>query len=125
MTTVWGRVEPEEHSERPRDFFFYLCAVIAGVAAGSIDVKVGDLLFTALLVLAPCMVLGAIRPERPWRWVVLVAMGVPIVDFFAYVLFGRKPYEGETYGALLIFLPGIAGAYGGSFGRRVVNNLLT
>jgi hypothetical protein len=124
MTTVWGRVEPESSTERPRDFFFYICAVIAGLFAGAIDVKVGDLLFTALLVLAPCMVLGALRPERPWRWVILVSVGVPIVDLLAYIFFGIRPYEGEKYGALLVFLPGIAGAYGGAFGRRVINNLM-
>jgi hypothetical protein len=35
-----------------------------------------------------------------------------------------KPNRAQIYGSLLAFLPGIAGAYGGSFMRGVISNLL-
>lgn len=88
------------------------------------DVKVGDLLFTALLVLAPCMLLGALRPQRPWRWVVVIGIFVPIVELLSYVIMTQKPYRAQIYESFLAFLPGIAGAYGGSILRGVINNLL-
>jgi len=45
-----------------RDSFFYMLAALCGVGAGWADVAVNDLLFTALLVLASCMMLGMLRP---------------------------------------------------------------
>ena len=88
------------------------------------DIKVGDLLFTALLVLASCMLLGVLRPQKPWRWVVLVGAFVPLADLLAYLLMTQKPYRAQIYESLLAFLPGIAGAYGGSVLRGVVDTLL-
>jgi hypothetical protein len=123
MTTAWGRVEAERKTEEHGDLFAYLFAVFAGLLAGFVDIKARDLLLTALFVLAPCMLLGALRPTRPWRWVVVVGICVPLVDVIAYTWLRRQAYGGQTYGAALVFLPGIAGAYGGSIMRGVINNL--
>jgi len=65
---------------------FYALAALAGIAIGWADVTVNDLLFTALLVLAACMLLGLMRPLRPWRWVVTVGVFVPLTEFAAYML---------------------------------------
>ncbi len=85
--------------------------------------KVGDLLLTALFVLASTMVLGMLRPERPWRWIIAVGVFVPIVQLLAYVFLTEKPYAAQLYESCLGFLTGIAGAYGGSVVRRGVNEL--
>jgi ABC-type multidrug transport system permease subunit len=87
------------------------------------DVVVNDLLFTALLALASCMVLGLLRPRWPWRWVVAVGVFVPLTELAAYLIQTVKPSRAQVYGSFLAFLPGIAGAYGGSFMRGVVENL--
>ena len=121
MTTAWGGILPEGHSSG--DSLQYLLAAAFGVIAGWIDVKVGDLLFTAMLVLASCMGLGFVRPRKPWRWVVLVGMFVPIMEWFAYAILAQKPERAQIYESFLAFLPGIVGAYGGAFGRGVVDNL--
>jgi hypothetical protein len=123
LTTAWGSVESGSGSGASAETFFYAFAIIAGALAGWIDVKLSDLLFTALLVLAPCMLLGVLRPARPWRWVVLVSIGVPIVDFLFNFFYSQRPYDGEKYAAMLVFLPAFAGAYGGSLMRGVINNL--
>ncbi len=86
--------------------------------------KIGDLLFTALLVLAPCILLGTLRPRRPWRWTVVVAVFVPIADLLAYLIVTQKPSRAQIYQSFLAFLPGLVGAYGGAFMRGVINNLL-
>jgi TctA family transporter len=41
----------------------------------------------------------------------------------AYVVLTVKPTPAQIYGSFLAFLPGIAGAYGGSLMRGVVENL--
>ena len=106
-----------------RDRGIYILGTLLGVCAGFLDVKFGDLLLTALFVLASTMLLGALRPERPWRWTLLVAVFVPLVQGIAYVLLTEKPYRAQIYESFLGFLTGIAGAYGGSIGRRGLGEL--
>jgi hypothetical protein len=101
----------------------YLLGSFLGLCAGLLDVKVGDLLLTAVFVLASSMLLGALRPERPWRWIVTIAVFVPLMQLFAYFFFREKPYASQIYESFLGFLTGTAGAYGGAVARRVVNEL--
>jgi ABC-type multidrug transport system permease subunit len=105
------------------DMPFYLLAAVAGVGTGWVDVAVDDLLFTALLVLMACMLLGLLRPRWPWRWVVVVGMFIPLTELAAYLVLTVKPTRAQVYGSFLASLPGIAGAYGGSLMRGVLDNL--
>src|SRR5271156_5881985 len=105
------------------DTLFYLLAVFAGMGTGWADVMMDDLLFTALLVLMACMLLGLLRPRWPWRWVVVVGVFVPMAELAAYLILTVKPTRAQVYGSFLASLPGIAGAYGGSLMRGVVDNL--
>ncbi len=102
---------------------FYVLATLAGIGTGFVDVAVDDLLFTALLVLMACMLLGLLRPRWPWRWVVVVGMFIPLTELAAYLIRTVKPTRAQVYGSFLAALPGIAGAYGGSLMRGVVENL--
>jgi hypothetical protein len=105
------------------DFLYYLLAALCGALAGWVDIKVGDLLFTAMVVLAACMLLGFVRPRKPWRWVVIVGMFVPAAEFLAYYFLAQKRERAQIYESFLAFMPGIAGAFGGAIGRGVVDNL--
>jgi len=106
-----------------RDYWFYLLAGACGVGAGCADVAIDDLLFTALLVVLACMLLGILRPLRPWRWVLAVGIFVPLTELAAYLVLTVKPTPAQVYGSFLAFLPGVAGAYGGSVMRTVIDNL--
>jgi ABC-type multidrug transport system permease subunit len=110
-------------SRRKTDAWFYLGAALAGTATAWADLRIDDLLFTALLVLASCMVLGLLRPSRPWRWVITMGIFVPLTEFAAHVLLPVKPSRAQVYGSFLTSLPAVAGAYGGSLMRRVLDNL--
>jgi len=105
------------------DAVIYILGAALGICAGALDVKIGDLLLTALFVLASTMLLGVLRPQRPWRWVIVVGMFVPIVQLLAYLFLTEKPYRAQIYESFLGFLTGIVGAYGGAVGRRVLNEL--
>ena len=102
---------------------FYLLAALAGIGTGWADVIVDDLLFIALLVLMACMLLGVLRPRRPWRWVVVVGMFIPLTELAAYLILTVKPTRAQVYGSFLASLPGVAGAYGGAVVRGVVDHL--
>jgi len=105
------------------DLWFYLLAALCGMGTGVADVVVNDLLFTALLVLSAGILLGLLRPWWPWRWVVTVGVFIPLTELAAYLLLTVKPTRAQIYESFLAFLPGIAGAYGGSFMRDVIDNL--
>src|ERR1700691_5552652 len=112
-------VSPPARSDAP----FYVLAALAGIGTGWADVAVNDLLFTALLVLTACMLLGLLRPRWPWRWVIVVGIFIPLAELAAYVILSVKPTRAQVYGSFLAALPGIAGAYGGSLMRGVIDNL--
>jgi len=114
-------VEPQ-HAES--DWWVYILAAICGIGAGAADVFIDDLLFTALIVVAAGIMLGILRPRHPWRWVIAVGVFIPLTEVAAYYLLTVKPSRAQMYASCLIFLPGIAGAYGGAVFRNVVNNLL-
>lgn len=121
MTTASNGILPKGKSGG--DGFYYLLAAMLGALAGWLDIKVGDLLLTAMVVLAANILLGILSPRRPWRWVVLVGVFVPVVEWLAYFFLSQKPERAQIYESFLAFLPGIAGAYGGAVGRGVVDNL--
>jgi len=121
MTTAWGGILPER--KPGGDVFYYLLAAISGALAGWLDIKVGDLLLTAMVVLAANMLLGFLSPRSPWRWVVLIGVFVPVVEWLAYFFLAEKPARAQIYESFLAFMPGIAGAYGGAVGRGVVDNV--
>ena len=112
-------VSPPARSDAP----FYVLAALAGMGTGWADVAVNDLLFTALLVLMACILLGLMRPRWPWRWVLVVVVFIPLSELAAYLVLTVKPTRGQVYGSFLTALPGIAGAYGGSLMRGVLDNL--
>jgi len=121
MTTSLGSSLPERESGG--DALYYTLAAFSGAAAAWIDIKVGDLLLTAMIVVAACIVLGFLSPRKPWRWVLLIGICIPIVEWLAYFFLSEKPTRAQVYESFLAFLPGIAGAVGGAIARRAVDNL--
>jgi hypothetical protein len=111
-------MEDALHDSQSRDGLFYGLAVLFGIVSGVVHVTVEDPLLTALSVVAFTMVLGFMRPRKPWRWTLLVGLFVPTVMIVANLLhYYETLSRAGLYGSGLIILPGFAGAYGGSVGR--------
>jgi ABC-type multidrug transport system permease subunit len=119
-----GRLDaPENSAHGTNDALYYVLAAFAGLGIGWVDIIVNDLLFTALLVLAACMLLGLLQPRWPWRWVFAVVIFIPAAELASYLITTAQPTRGQIYGSFLTALPGTAGAYGGAVMRRVIQNL--
>jgi len=103
--------------------FVYLIAIVLGLFSGWVNQTVDDALLTALCVLGFTMILGTWRMQRPWRWVLLVWVGVPIVlAYYQFVV--RWPHDrGQVYGAFLQLLAASAGGFGGHFMRQMIDNV--
>jgi hypothetical protein len=110
-------------------FLFALFALSLGVACGALHVLVEtmqqpDPLLPALAVTIATMLLGVLRPARPWRWVLLVGVPVPLALLVAGFAMPELHFERAAIaGSILIILPGFAGAFGGSVLRRKVSEL--
>ncbi|MBZ5722482.1 MAG: hypothetical protein LAO03_19245 [Acidobacteriia bacterium] len=105
------------------DVAIYILGAVLGLGAGWLNLVIDDLLLVALLVLASTMLLGALRPERPWRWVILVGACVPAMQLLAYFFLAAKPYRAQIYESFLGFLTGTAGGYAGSAGRKALSEI--
>ncbi len=105
------------------DLAIYCLAVLLGVCAGILEITLGDLLVTALFVLLSTLVLGYLRPQRPWRWIVVVGIFVPLFRLVAFLVMTQKPYRAQIWESALGFVTGVAGAYAGATARKGVDEL--
>lgn len=106
------------------DALHYVFAVILGIGAGIVDVRLSDLLVTAVFVMIATMMLGLLRPSRAWRWMVIVAACVPIVQIAAHYALQERFYSSHIYLSFSGFLTGTAGAYAGAFARMGIDLLM-
>ncbi len=108
---------------------FLLFAILLGVGCGALHVLVEtmtepDPLLSALAVTMATMLLGVLRPARPWRWVLCVGLPVPLTILVAEYLIPNAHFtRASIAGSILIALPGCAGAFGGSVLRRKVSEI--
>ena len=105
------------------DVVAYILAVLFGICAGVIEIKLGDILITAVTVLISTLVLGFVRPRRAWRWIAIVGVFVPLARVTVYLWFGQTPYKAQIWAAALGFVTGIAGSYAGAMMRLGVDTL--
>ena len=101
----------------------YLLALRFGLFSGWVNQNVNDALLTSLCVLAFTMVLGVWKKERPWRWLLLVWIGIPLVlAYYQFVI--RWPHSrGQVYAAFFQILAASAGANGGHYMREMIDNV--
>ncbi len=101
----------------------YVLAVLLGAITGYVNVRVEDLMLTAVMVTAFAMFLAFLRPEHPWRWAVVVSAIIPIGEVVAFKMTGQKLNRAGISEAILAVLPANAGAYGGAALRTVIREL--
>jgi hypothetical protein len=126
MPAGWAEnqaVDSTHTSSQKSDLLFYLLAVVLGAGAGVLEIKVGDLLATALFVLVSTLILGFVRPRDAWRWIVVVGVFVPLARLLALLFLNQRPYHAQIWASGLGFVTGIAGSYAGAMLRLGVDEL--
>jgi len=98
--------------------------ILLGVLCGVVHVGLEDPLLTPLAVLSATMIMGTMRPYRPWRWIIFVGLPVPIVTGIAVAMGIVKVWDRALIaGAILAILVGCAGSIGGAVIRRFFDNV--
>lgn len=108
---------------RTSDVAIYFVAALLGASAGLLEIRVGDLLITALFVLLSTLVLGFVRPLKAWRWVLVVGAFVPLMRLVAYWLVRQQADRAQIWESVLGFVTGTAGAYAGVLARKGIDEL--
>jgi hypothetical protein len=108
---------------RISDIVVYVLAGLLGLAAGMLEITISDLLVTAIFIMIATVALGFARPRRAWRWMLIVAVFVPLLRLAAYLLLTQKPDRAQIWESGFGFLIGTVGAYAGVLGRRGVDEL--
>jgi hypothetical protein len=106
-----------------RNLIAYILAVLCGLSAGILEVTLNDLLVTALFILICTMVLGALRPQRAWQWVVIVGIFVPLARIVSYLALSQQPYRAQIWESALGLVTAAVGSYCGVFARKAVTEL--
>jgi fluoride ion exporter CrcB/FEX len=105
------------------DLLYYALAVLFGLSAGILEITINDLLATALFILICTMVLGAVRPQHAWRWIVIVGICVPLARIATYFALNQRPYRAQIWEAALDIVTAAVGCYCGVFARKAVEQL--
>ena len=109
--------------EAKADSVAYAAAVLFGIVSGWLDIRFSEIALTSMVVFFGCMIVAFVRPRRAWRWILIVCLLVPVVEWLAYNFLPFKPYPVQIAQSLIAFVPGIVGGVGGAVGRGVVDNL--
>lgn len=106
-----------------RDLVCTAMAVAIGLVAGWIDLHVTEVIVTILTLLTSGLLLGLVQPKAAWRWAILIAIGLPIMEFIA-IKFGLQTAE-PVHPDFRIVLPALVftmlGAYVGVFIRYLAH----
>ena len=101
----------------------YVIAILFGLFCGWVNEKAADALLTALCVVVFSMILGGWKKDRPWRWMLLVWIGVPLVLAYYQWVVHWSHARWQVYGAFLQLLVASAGAHGGHYMRDMIDHV--
>jgi ABC-type multidrug transport system permease subunit len=103
--------------------FIYAFAAASGIFSGWVNQMVDDALLTALCMVGFAMLFGVWKPQQPWRWVLLVWIGLPLaLGYYQFIV--KWPHDrGQVYAVFLQLLAASAGGFGGHFMRTMVENV--
>lgn len=106
-----------------RDLACAALAVILGLVVGFLDLRVTEVVLTILALMTSGMLLGLIQPKAAWRWALLIAIGLPIMEIVAIItgMHTAEPVRLDPLIALAALGFSLLGAYAGVFMRYLMS----
>ena len=106
----------------PLDRGCAVLAVVLGIGIGWLDIHATEVTVTLVALLAAGGLCGLVQPRAPWRWAVLIALGLPVVA--AVAAFARvvtpEPIRVDPRIALVAAAFALVGCYAGALMQRGV-----
>jgi hypothetical protein len=106
----------------PRNLVCTALGVILGLVVGYLDLHVTEVIVTVVALLTSGLLLGLIQPKGTWRWALLIAIGLPIMEFVAIRtgMQTAEPARLDPLIALVALVLAFLGTYLGVFMRYLV-----
>jgi hypothetical protein len=108
----------------PRDLVCTALAVILGLVVGYLDLHVTEVVVTVVALLISGLLLGLIQTKGTWRWALLIAIGLPIMEFVAIRtgMHTAEPARLDPLIALVALVLAFLGTYLGVFMRYLIRS---
>ncbi len=115
-----GTVLEEGGMSTDRDLVFVVLAVGLGLGVGWLDVRTTEVTVTVVALLAVGFLLGLLGPGKPWRWALLIALGLPVMAGVAELtgMQTAEPARVDPRVALVALGFALVGCYAGAVIRR-------
>jgi hypothetical protein len=98
--------------------------VILGLVVGYLDLHVAEVVVTVVALLISGLLLGLAQQKAAWRWGILIAIGLPIMEFVA-IKTGMQSAEPARLDALIVLVAlgfSLLGVYLGVFMRYLIRS---
>lgn len=105
-----------------RHLGYLVFAATLGAGIGWLDVALGEIFVTALLLLVCGMGFGLWRPSRGWAAGIALALGVTIARIAVHLL-RPQPHVGDIPASLLAAIPAVVGGAAGGLMRVTARNI--
>ena len=104
----------------PYDLTITALALVLGLAVGWLDLHATEVTVTIVALLATGLLLGFLQPAAAWRWALLLALGLPVMEAFGLLagLETPEPIRLDPRIALVALAFALAGSYLGALVRR-------
>ena len=104
----------------PYDLACTALAVVLSLAVGWLDLHTTEVTVTILALLATGLLLGLLQPTAAWRWALVLALGLPVMEAFGLLagLETPEPIRLDLRIALVALAFALAGSYLGALVRR-------
>ena len=106
----------------PFDLACTALALALGLGIGWLDLHTTEVTVTIVALLACGLLLGLLQPAAAWRWALLLALGLPIMEGFGRLTGMRtaEPIRLDPRVALVALAFALVGSYAGAMIRRGV-----
>lgn len=110
--TTWKLAEP----------LCWSLGLLLGLLAGYIDLRADEVQGPVLLLVIFAAFLGFLHPVNPWRWALIVGMGIPLAHFAGRALGVYPSYQvlPNVFATFMALIPAFIGAYAGVLLRQLV-----
>jgi hypothetical protein len=93
---------------------------------GWLDLHTTEVIVTVVPLLAAGIALGLLGPKAPWRWALLIALGLPVMAAVARFSGMRtaEPVHLDPRVTLVALAFALVGSYAGALLRRVASEII-
>jgi hypothetical protein len=101
-------------------------AIAVGLGIGWLDLHTTEVIVTVVALLAGGIAFGLLQPKAPWRWAVLLALGLPLMAAAAKLsgMHTAEPVRLDPRIALVALAFALAGSYTGALLRRAATAVI-